>query len=561
MNDFIDPNQTIKRRGRHFRQIEEIECTPDGQYALIRCSDVAVILYRFNLTYPPHSLTYCTFSALSLVNLFGNGIGPVRTEVKAQSPLPSSAPLPHPSGYLTLCYQIPEIYSLRLSLSYVDNHPSQINISDVERWIEEYPNIVHPSKVLILTAWTPLIVVDGMDKSGILKANRLCVLSSSRPSPDPFKFSPGFIPSLISLPEVGLDFPKEGGGRKRRLLQCDLCGCVDIIHWPDLILDLTKKASSKPSYFPRSNRSDSYASEDAAEIGKKAAIEEIMIPPSRRPLKRRSDPLKATNDSITSGKRRRKSLFDDDIEAVDESISHQSSSAAPCDSAQSSRSQALLTPSKTPKSDGDHQLQTLQEEILSLKSRLNEKEKECSTLMRKFDTRFKMELVTRRNWKAQMSQLETKLSNEQKSAMEYESRACEAERILSLYQSALVPLVEIYQSQQSSSSTRNVMNSQRNEGTRRLPSSTTPAFPSSSPSSVLAAFPSSASQAASTHQNDGNTAAFCVVCQTYTADTLLLPCGHLCLCYSHALSMQSDRILRVCPLCKKECQGISRVHR
>jgi hypothetical protein len=46
LNDFVDPNQLVKRRGRHFRQIEEVECTPDGQYALLRCSDMTVILYR-----------------------------------------------------------------------------------------------------------------------------------------------------------------------------------------------------------------------------------------------------------------------------------------------------------------------------------------------------------------------------------------------------------------------------------------------------------------------------------------------------------------------------------
>ncbi len=35
-----------RRGGRHLRQIEELRCTPDGQYAIIRCSDNAVVLYR-----------------------------------------------------------------------------------------------------------------------------------------------------------------------------------------------------------------------------------------------------------------------------------------------------------------------------------------------------------------------------------------------------------------------------------------------------------------------------------------------------------------------------------
>ena len=36
-----------RRGGRHLRQIEDISCTADGQYAIIRCSDNAVLLYRW----------------------------------------------------------------------------------------------------------------------------------------------------------------------------------------------------------------------------------------------------------------------------------------------------------------------------------------------------------------------------------------------------------------------------------------------------------------------------------------------------------------------------------
>ena len=39
-------NAPSRRGGRHLRQIEELQCTPDGQYAIIRCSDNAVLLYR-----------------------------------------------------------------------------------------------------------------------------------------------------------------------------------------------------------------------------------------------------------------------------------------------------------------------------------------------------------------------------------------------------------------------------------------------------------------------------------------------------------------------------------
>ena len=46
INDFIISDQHTQKRSRHFRLIEGVDCTSDGQYALIRCSDGTVLLYR-----------------------------------------------------------------------------------------------------------------------------------------------------------------------------------------------------------------------------------------------------------------------------------------------------------------------------------------------------------------------------------------------------------------------------------------------------------------------------------------------------------------------------------
>jgi hypothetical protein len=247
-------------------------------------------------------------------------------------------------------------------------------------------------------------------------------------------------------------------------------------------------------------------------------------------------------------------------------------------------------------------LETLHEETLTLRALLAEKERECSTLMRKFDARLKIELNTRRHWKAQMNLLENKLSNELKRGMELESRVVESERVCSLYHHALSPLVEIYQSSQR----ERFLSSSGGGGARRSSGSggggrgseevIIPPFWSDETATVAAVGPGATASGRREHPAPSLSspqptassissfaaagevretslaasppplaaavaeppAAFCVVCQTYTADTLLLPCGHLCLCYSHALSMQIDRILRVCPVCKQSCQGISR---
>jgi hypothetical protein len=277
---------------------------------------------------------------------------------------------------------------------------------------------------------------------------------------------------------------------------------------------------------------------------KKLTNETIMIPPSRKPLKRRGDPVKSTNDSssnVESGKRRRKSLFEDDIESVvgDNAISESSSSIS-------------FEPSIVSGSASE------QLENLTLQSRLNDKTNECARLVRKFETRLQRELMARKYWKAQMNSLESKLSHEQNRARIFESRACEAERILNLYQNAAATFVEIHQQLPQSSS-------QRNEGIRRPSSSSVILSSTATMNSSSACHASSAaSTSTSPALENGNEAptvpAFCVVCQTYTADTIIQPCGHICLCYSHVLTMQSEQILKICPLCKQICRGISRVH-
>lgn len=47
---------------------------------------------------------------------------------------------------------------------------------------------------------------------------------------------------------------------------------------------------------------------------------------------------------------------------------------------------------------------------------------------------------------------------------------------------------------------------------------------------------------------------FCVVCQDYTANVLIVECGHICLCEDHVKSMTHQGSLTKCPLCNKSCK-------
>lgn len=138
-----------------------------------------------------------------MVNIFETGIEPIRKELKFQNEI-SNLTLPNiPYGYLTFCYQISDQYTLKLSLSYVNNHVSLDNEQEKSIWNEKYSQIKHPNSILVLTSWIPTITT-GLNsiKSGVLKIDRLCLLdpnqttTTSSPLSLPLSFIPGFIPSI-----------------------------------------------------------------------------------------------------------------------------------------------------------------------------------------------------------------------------------------------------------------------------------------------------------------------------------------------------------------------------
>lgn len=59
LSDFVSGavGRSTKKTSRHLREISDIWCTPDGAYALILCTDNAVLLYRFEF----HVLNVNTF--------------------------------------------------------------------------------------------------------------------------------------------------------------------------------------------------------------------------------------------------------------------------------------------------------------------------------------------------------------------------------------------------------------------------------------------------------------------------------------------------------------------
>lgn len=59
--------------------------------------------------------------------------------------------------------------------------------------------------------------------------------------------------------------------------------------------------------------------------------------------------------------------------------------------------------------------------------------------------------------------------------------------------------------------------------------------------------------------NSSTLSLFCVVCQAKTADTVLLNCGHVCLCSEHAQTMfDNDNQFR-CPVCKQRCDRVCKL--
>eukprot|EP01041_Mallomonas_annulata_P002921 gene2921-5735_t len=52
---------------------------------------------------------------------------------------------------------------------------------------------------------------------------------------------------------------------------------------------------------------------------------------------------------------------------------------------------------------------------------------------------------------------------------------------------------------------------------------------------------------------------FCVVCADDTADTVLHPCGHLCVCYEHGVELKKSATQNKCPLCAEPIDMLIKV--
>jgi hypothetical protein len=523
----------------------------------------------------------------SLVDIFGVGCRPVRTEMRSAPGLGPTDLAHHadnlmhsenslhevwndperawPHGFVSLLYHADEQHGLKISMSYVVEDTLSLSTDaannedwkdKLQRWEAEHCGLRHPSTVLLLTAWRP-VYKNERGKEGVLRAERLCPIPSSSHSPSGRSRRGGGGAAGCDCGGSVIPIAKAGVGCASASVSeqslCWLCGSSATAHWPDLPPEAEEKEEevySQEQMHETGQQGDEdrgMCEQEQHESGRGVLDmsgdgdgeeaedeEEDDVVAHKRP---RQD-SKVTTDAA----KKRRSAGDDGKD-----LGGKKQSSKP------SNSQRTTGAKKDTSNDLNRQLlkqnSALETELNATKELLRTKEKECVILVRKFDKRFAKEMETRRGWNAEKRILEAKLMSLEGQKALVEARAVAAESQNKMLMDKLSPLLTL-------------MSATGGGGGERLG-----LYPQHAASHQLA-FPAGdvrvnqGDRGVSNESSDSSGAPggnhFCVVCQAHTADTVITSCGHLCLCFEHAVTMQTQGRLTRCPLCNKPVAGICR---
>lgn len=308
--------------------------------------------------------------------------------------------------------------------------------------------------------------------------------------------TPNQVPIAIATPLVGLC------GDVSDSDTCWLCGTANERHWQAIV---DSDAESDPDI----SCSDSdVAPESATKASRRfEAVSGSARKPQESILPRRNEPPKPTGGL----------LFANHVESDEEDIN--SVSTTTTNPVATSKRKANKNKEVSRKRNNarqslpialdEQQHKMFWSRIHSLEEELERARQETAVIMRKADKRFNEEKRTRRAWNEEREQLESALETANVKQQQMIAKCTMFDKMYDLM-SSFAP-------------------------------GSLPIVASSSESAVP------------------RTGHFCVVCQDNTANTAILHCGHICLCYDHALRMQSEGQLSSCPLCKKSCDGVCKL--
>ncbi len=182
----------------------------------------------------------------------------------------------------------------------------------------------------------------------------------------------------------------------------------------------------------------------------------------------------------------------------------------------------------------------LENEVREAKKAAKASRSECDLVVRKFDRRFANEIKVRKEWNAERRVIEQERADLQREKATLALKLEESEHFINSFLTASMPLMQML------------------AGVSGGKTDSIPRFNASITSGLLAHMPDSGATS-SPASSQLVTKPFCIACQSHTADTLILNCGHVCLCYEHAKQMQNNGQLHVCPVCKCTASGICKV--
>jgi hypothetical protein len=214
---------------------------------------------------------------------------------------------------------------------------------------------------------------------------------------------------------------------------------------------------------------------------------------------------------------------------------------------------------------GSMNVRELRQELDRVKAENRRLRIDTDLTMRKADRRFELEMVARRYWKREKTELEEVIANQQKDQQRWVAEKEKLKRLHGLLQNVMYAASSTLESSLDFEPDNQVAS--RGAGAGAGAGLQSPAAQLRSELTAVgkgettATFASKGSAGSSNTSGGGSSSTnngrripfFCIVCLDHTARVAIQPCGHICFCVAHAEEMQQrvhDHHYSKCPLCQ-----------
>eukprot|EP01038_Epipyxis_sp_PR26KG_P013275 gene13275-17788_t len=520
LTEEFNSNVLNSKRGtlsnRHLRQIENICCTSDGNYALVTCSDNTILLY-----------SKCSLFAKELRVVNGSSVVNKDDENIDDN---------DEEGSVGILFQFDEKYKIQASICYVNscndaivddsryclcesgcfNHhfsPEFVQIT-LSWWLISNPSAGTTIKSCRLVLNDPKLITSSVQiNSNLFTSNSSSAINNVNNSHNKFTLQSKYgkscmyhiVPHSYTIGSYSTD--------NNSLICCENCGDITTKH-----LCLIQNEESNNSESQNNSSLLGVVTEDDEENNMEQSEDDdssVNSSGDEKDNHKRSSSIQS--NSIKKKRRQSSSKDEKELDKKDNNnnslFSQVVSKSKSNSSITNSKSSSTITISTAEYNNMKSLLDFRAKRLRSSFDQIYNLRQQINRDLSKADEKMHKDAFAMNNLKKENSELIKKVEKSQK----LESYVSEVEALLSENQRKLLP-VKYHD----------------NDNLTSSPSLT--------------------------HTNCIFSGKKCVICLNHNANVVMVSCGHICLCYEDAIMMSNKRLLGKCLICTLPCSGFQKIN-